>query len=59
MASSKGPLPDEIVAACEQTWLEVRGSAKDYWLDDLIFDFLAEANQQRLTGNSCEQVSIT
>ncbi|KAI0792968.1 aflatoxin B1-aldehyde reductase [Irpex lacteus] len=45
LGSSKGPLPDEIVAACEQTWLEVRGSAKDYWLDDLIFDFLAEANQ--------------
>lgn len=32
--SEKGPLPDEVVEACEKTWLDVRGVAKNYWLED-------------------------
>jgi hypothetical protein len=36
MYSAKGPLPDEVVKACEETWLRVRGIAKNYWLEDSI-----------------------
>lgn len=40
--SSKGPLPSEVVQACEKTWLDVKGIAKDYWLDESIIQTASE-----------------
>ncbi len=29
--SEKGPLPEEVVAACAETWLKIKGNAKPSW----------------------------
>ncbi|KAI0790935.1 aflatoxin B1-aldehyde reductase [Abortiporus biennis] len=29
----KGPLPQEVVDACEETWTKVKGHSKGYWLN--------------------------
>ncbi|KAI0345670.1 aflatoxin B1-aldehyde reductase [Trametopsis cervina] len=42
--SSKGPLPQEVVDACQQTWLDVRGIAKNYWLEDSVVKTIETTN---------------